>query len=155
MTGCFSLPWGHSREALAARRTGCCLLHQVLAQQAAPVLPRDPYKQSLGETQCTRGRASFPPACPGSGGAALLAGLTRPLPSQSGWRANLHLDLPCRWGRSHAWPVSRSSPIYPGSQVPMVTPLSCGDDHRPRQTLVPGPGMHSTHNLSEIDFPGL
>lgn len=82
-------------------------------------------------------------------------GSHRLLPSQSGWRANLHLDLPCRWGQSHPWPVSRSSPIYPGSQVPMVTPLSCGDDHCPRQTLVPGPGMRSTHNLSEIDFPGL
>ena len=78
-----------------------------------------------------------------------------PPPSQSGRRASLSLDLPRRWGWSHPWPVSQSSPIHPGSQVPMVTLLRGRDDHCPRPTLGPGPGMRSTHNLSEIGFPGL
>ena len=115
-----------------------------------------PLQAVSGGDTVHEGKSIFPPSLPwGRSGALSWLGSHRPPPSQSGWRANLHLDLPCRWGRSHPWPVSRSSPIYPGSQVPMVTPLSCGDDHRPRQTLVPGPGMHSTHNLSEVDFPGL
>lgn len=148
MTGCFSLLWGHSSEALAARKTGCCLLYQVLAQQVAPVLPHDPYEQPLGETQCTRGGASSSPA-------ALLAGLT-PATAITVQTDSQPFPRPAtQMGRSHPWPVPRSSPIHPGSQVPMVTPLRCRDDHHPRPTLVPGPGMRSTHSLSEIGFPGL
>lgn len=116
-----------------------------------------PLQAVSGGDTVHEGKSIFPPSLPSGGGGHSpgWAHIGRRHHSPDGEPTSTYLDLPCRWGRSHPWPVSRSSPIYPGSQVPMVAPLSCGDDHHPRQTLVPGPGMHSTHNLSEIDFPGL
>lgn len=155
MTGCFSLLWGHSSEALAARgqdavsSTRSWLSRWLQSCHVTPTSSLWGRHSALGEEHL-----SPQPALWGRWRLSWL-GSHLPPPSQSGWRANLHLDLPRRWGRSHPWPVSQSSPIRPGSQVPMVTLLRCRDDHCPRLTLVPGPGMHSTHNLSEIGFPGL
>lgn len=134
MTGCFSLLWGHSSEALAARGQDAVSLLQVLAQQA-PVLPRDPLQAASGRHSAL-GRASFLPSLPsgGGGGSPGWAHTCRhhhsPDESQPSPRPATQMGLESSLA---SFPVK---PHPPRSQVPMVTLLRCRDDHCPR--LTPG-----------------
>ena len=129
-SGRFSLLWGHGREAPAAKRPGCSLLYQVLAQQLALVLPLATRPLRAAPDGHTRPRGSVPlsPACPPAEAAVLLAGLspapdiTVQMESQPPPRfaTQMRLESPLA-----GFPVKphQDAGFYPGSQSPHGDPI--------------------------------